>query len=86
MKSVSDFREYHSMENIQKKDWINSIRNHSCAQAQWILLEKIHGANFQIWTDGEEVKVGKRTSFLVPYEVKFLDKTTQTEITKLCDP
>lgn len=76
----ANFREYHSMENIQKSGWVKTIEQHPCAEQKWIMLEKIHGANFQFWTDGVEVKVGKRTSYLIPYEVK-----VGKEIVKPCD-
>ena len=80
------FREYHSMENIEKSGWIKTIEQHPCAEQKWVMLEKIHGSNFQFWTDGDEVKVGKRTAYLIPYEVKFMDKASGKEIVKLCDP
>jgi hypothetical protein len=82
----ANFREYHSMENIQKSGWVKTIEQHPCAEQKWIMLEKIHGANFQFWTDGVEVKVGKRTSYLIPYEVKYTDKESGKEVVKPCDP
>ncbi len=34
----------------------------------WVVLEKVHGANFSIYYDGTEVKFAKRTAFLHPHE------------------
>lgn len=84
--SDKGFRKYHSIENIEKSEWLKCITEHPCAEQKWVMLEKIHGSNFQFWTDGDEVKVGKRNAYLIPYEVKFMDKASGGEIVKLCDP
>ena len=85
--SDDGFRSYHDMENIQKNAWLKAIQEHECVKQIWIMLEKIHGANFQFWTDGVTVRVGKRTSFIgEPYDVKFFDRSSSKDTTKTCDP
>jgi len=43
----------------------NSLKSNSHKiTGEWIATEKIHGANFSIYCDGNEVKFGKRTGFL----------------------
>jgi len=37
-------------------------------KAQWVVTEKIHGANFSFHVDGDEVKVARRRAFLVKNE------------------
>lgn len=40
-------------------------------KTDWVVTEKIHGANFGIVTDGSEVRFAKRKEFLQPDEVFF---------------
>lgn len=38
-------------------------QNPKLASAQWIVTNKIHGANFSFYCDGENIRVAKRSSF-----------------------
>jgi Rnl2 family RNA ligase len=38
------------------------------ARAEWIVTEKIHGANFCVVTDGVDIRAAKRKAFLLPGE------------------
>ncbi len=48
-------------------DYVNA---HSCSDSDnaWVVLEKVHGANFSYFCDGTFVQVGKRTSFITSEE------------------
>jgi len=59
-----DFYKYNSIENKYRHKFINRIRNDKSFNDKWVVLEKVHGANFSFITDGESVKVAKRTDFI----------------------
>jgi Rnl2 family RNA ligase len=65
------FRKYASIENSYLDKFIESIINqgHTDNNAQWVALEKIHGANFSFITNGEEINCAKRTGFVEADEV-----------------
>lgn len=59
-----EFHRFHSIENSYREKFIEEIRASVDPNRQWCVLEKVHGANFSLWTDGKIVTAGKRTSFL----------------------
>lgn len=60
-----EFRKYPSIENSYRKGFAQAVRDAGEeAGAEWVVTEKIHGANFSFWTDGSNVACGKRTSLL----------------------
>lgn len=58
------FKKYGSIKNINNIEIIDKIKRTVPIDEIWCVLEKIHGANIQIWSDGIEVLFGKRNSFL----------------------
>lgn len=63
------FVQYFSIENAYSEKFRTKIREHPCSQKIWVATEKIHGINFSFTTDGKQVRVAKRTSFLSPDEL-----------------
>lgn len=57
------FRKFNSLTNTYtlSQDWFG--RHPHLVNEEWIITEKIHGANFAFYCDGQEVQVAKRTSF-----------------------
>ena len=54
------FTEYEKMsDSIGKFIWSKDFEN-----TDWVVTEKIHGANFSFHTDGKEVKIARRRAFL----------------------
>ena len=49
-------------------------------KTQWVVTEKIHGANFAIVTDGENVRFAKRKEFLLPEEDFFGFKSLEKQL------
>lgn len=49
--------------NLSKKENNNLFR-----EIKWVVLEKVHGANFSIYCNGHEVLFAKRTAFLENHE------------------
>jgi Rnl2 family RNA ligase len=58
------FVEYNSLENTYRKAEIERIVVEGLTDGNWIVEEKVHGANFSIYYDGSIFKCAKRTSFL----------------------
>jgi Rnl2 family RNA ligase len=60
------FTPYASITNSNRKNFVTNIRKQwkfkDCGD--WIVTEKIHGANYSLWTDGEIVESGRRGGFI----------------------
>lgn len=71
-----EFRKYSSIENHYQQKFIGSFVNHFGTEAlnqQFIVSEKLDGANIQlVFQPNQEMKVGKRTSYLTK-EDSFFD-------------
>ena len=60
-----EFQKYPSITNSYSERFLDKI--HSCKythETKWYVTEKIHGANFSYWSDGQEVKVASRSQFV----------------------
>lgn len=58
------FKTYNSIENAYQTRVIDQIRMQGFWDEVFIVQEKVHGANFSFFTDGKEIKIGKRTAFI----------------------
>lgn len=58
------FKKYRSLENSYRTAFIAQIRKEEQDQGEFIVEEKVHGANFSIITDGVTVQAAKRNSAL----------------------
>lgn len=58
------FRKYSSIENASRTKTVNYITETGNADVEWVSTLKIHGANYSLWYDGEDVKRGKRSGFI----------------------
>lgn len=63
-----NFRKYNSIENTYQQKVIEQIYFHEFDKATFVVQEKVHGANFSLITDGENIEAAKRTSLLAPDE------------------
>jgi Rnl2 family RNA ligase len=59
-----EFKKYSSIENSYREKIISQIREIFPLNEEWIVTEKIHGANFSFITDGIEVKCAKRSGII----------------------
>lgn len=59
-----EFRKYSSVENHYREKFIDKFREHGYNKEQYLITEKVHGANFSFWYDGKEVKVASRSQFV----------------------
>ncbi len=58
------FKTYNAIENAYQTRVIDQIRLQGFGDEVFIVQEKVHGANFSFFTDGKEIKIGKRTAFI----------------------
>lgn len=60
------FTKYSSIENAYREKYVNFmiVNGFTHEAVKYQVTEKVHGSNFQLWTDGVQVKAGKRSSFL----------------------
>ena len=58
------FRKYPSIDQSYNKRTIKEIGKFGFDIGDWVVTNKVHGANFSIWCDGENIVCGKRKSFI----------------------
>ncbi len=59
-----EFRKYNSLENTYLKDELDRIITSGNHLGEFVVQEKVHGANFSIWYNGKTFKMAKRSGFL----------------------
>eukprot|EP00743_Colponemidia_sp_Colp-15_P005757 GILK01006188.1.p1 GENE.GILK01006188.1~~GILK01006188.1.p1 ORF type:complete len:392 (+),score=64.89 GILK01006188.1:60-1235(+) len=60
------FKRYGRIENVTKSAVVQQSRS-----MEWIMTEKVHGANFSFITDGQEVQCASRSNLLTPFSKFF---------------
>lgn len=74
-----EFRAYHSINNHTDKTTRKMLEDPTVVNAEWIALEKVHGANFCLTTAGTTVVPARRTANLRPGENFFnFEAVTET--------
>ena len=58
------FKKYNSIDNITRKKTLDYILGSAVSRDEWVQTLKIHGSNYSIWYDGNEIKYAKRSSFI----------------------
>lgn len=58
------FEKYSSIENSYRSEFLNELVQEGASAGCWVVQEKIHGANFAIYTDGHSAIAARRTAFL----------------------
>lgn len=67
------FERYPSIENTYRKKVIQRIIDDpQTKKTEWIVTEKVHGANFSFYIDENDIKIARRTGFIAEDE-KFYD-------------
>ena len=67
-----EFKKYNSIENTYNKDFLEKIKEEGHDSCQFVVQEKVHGANCCFVMDGKEVYFAKRTGMMEEGE-KFYD-------------
>lgn len=65
------FIKYRSIENNFCQEFIEEIINQGLADGEWVVQEKVHGANFSFWINQAEIQVANRTEFLTKDNTSF---------------
>lgn len=68
-----EFKKYGSLENTYQLKLMADIYTQGLDSGGWVVTEKIHGANYAIYSDGEVVLPARRTGFIG--EEKFFNHT-----------
>ncbi len=58
------FKKYNSIENSYQDSFIKSIDEQGFGDLQYVVQEKVHGANISFMTDGENIISAKRTELI----------------------
>lgn len=77
------FHEYPSMPHHEREsdvEYVHGLLQDGQLVDEWIVMEKLHGANLSFRYDGNEIRCAKRTSFLEPHE-----RTTFYNVQRLWD-
>mgnify|MGYP001225681555 FL=1 len=72
-----DFRKYNSIENSYQLDFINAINEQGFQNQEYIVQEKVHGANICFITDGNQIVSAKRTELILDDEKFFNSNSIQ---------
>lgn len=73
------FKKYNSIENAYRKEFIERVALTTINSNDFVVQEKVHGANFSLITDGKDLKSAKRTSILEDTD-KFYNHTAIKEL------
>ncbi|MBD2181507.1 RNA ligase [Planktothrix sp. FACHB-1355] len=75
-----DFISYDKIPETPKQWNLTESNYRAFKKTDWVVTEKIHGANFAIVTDGENVRFAKRKEFLPPNEDFFGFKSLESQL------
>lgn len=62
------FVKYSSVQNSYQLKFMDRIIREERTSGDWIVTEKIHGANFSFWYDGTKLRMAKRTAWIADDE------------------
>lgn len=68
------FKKYNSIENSHQDDFLKAIREQGFGNQEYIVQEKVHGANLSFVTDGQQLLSAKRTEPILDGEDFFNSK------------
>jgi Rnl2 family RNA ligase len=76
-----EFKKYASIENADRKEIIEKIKEQGFYDREYVVQEKVHGANVCFLSDGQEVVSAKRTGFISADEKFYNIETVQEKYT-----
>lgn len=68
-----EFIKYRSIENDFHQEFITEIVEQGLSSGEWIVQEKVHGANFSFWINKDEIRVANRNKFLEENNTPFFE-------------
>jgi len=66
-----EFKKYNSIENSYQDDFMRSIIEQGFGDLDYVVQEKVHGANLSFITDGQQILSAKRTELILEKEPFF---------------
>ena len=63
-----EFKKYNSIENSYQDDFLSSIIGQGFGNLEYLVQEKVHGANLSFITDGQQILSAKRTELILDNE------------------
>lgn len=72
-----EFKKYNSIENSYQEDFIRAIINQGFGGLDYVVQEKVHGANLSFITDGQNILSAKRTELIADSEQFYNSKLVQ---------
>ncbi len=82
-----EFKKYNSIENSYQLDFLNEIREQGLYDQEFVVQEKVHGANICFITDGKQIQSAKRTELISDeedfYNSKSVKKRYESKIIEL---
>lgn len=59
-----EFRKYNSIENSYREAFLEVLRENGFDQYEYVVQEKVHGANLSFQSDGQEIRTAKRSGYI----------------------
>lgn len=72
-----DFKKYNSIENSYQLDFLNEIQEKGFTNHEYVVQEKVHGANLCFITNGKDIISAKRTELISADENFYNSKSVQ---------
>ena len=69
-----EFKKYKSIENSYQDGFISSIIEQGFGDLEFVIQEKVHGANLSFITDGQNILSAKRTELILDSEEFYSSK------------
>lgn len=60
------FRKFSGIDNVSRTQTINYMVEQGHTEGEWEVTEKVHGSNFSIWFNGNDLRCAKRSQFIGP--------------------
>lgn len=61
---MQQFRKFNSLENTYNTSSVNNVVALCHDEEQWVVTEKLHGANFAVYKDGDVIRFASRNRFI----------------------
>ncbi|MDP6544866.1 MAG: RNA ligase, Rnl2 family [Phycisphaerae bacterium] len=70
---MEKLKHYSSIENSYQDEFIQKIVENGFDAGEFVVQEKVHGANLSFWCNGERIKCAKRTEFIEEDDAFYAD-------------
>lgn len=80
------FKKYSSLENHYNSKFIEKLYTNGLTTGVWVAREKIHGTNFSLIIERDNVTCAKRTGPILPAEDFMVMKSYSRSMIKLLKP